>query len=154
MLRIADSLAYVAAARHVYFVADDAEVESRRLFVKAKNNLSPRETNSAAAVAAKMAQEGKSGHVGRLRVEVGRKSLTFFSFWPSSKTANMAKMPSGPVGHLPGSPCAGRGPRTVSPSVKRFETIPKKPAWYGGFMNGYSLDTRFQAVSFRALREW
>ena len=41
MLRIADSLAYVAAARHVYVVVDDVEVEHRRLFVKAKNNLSP-----------------------------------------------------------------------------------------------------------------
>jgi hypothetical protein len=40
MLRIADSLAYVAAARHVYVVVDDMEVEHRRLFVKAKNNLS------------------------------------------------------------------------------------------------------------------
>jgi RecA-family ATPase len=41
MLRIADSLAYVAAARHVYVVVDDTEIEGRRLFVKAKNNLSP-----------------------------------------------------------------------------------------------------------------
>jgi putative DNA primase/helicase len=41
MLRIADSLAYVAAARHVYVVVDDPEVEGRRLFVKAKNNLAP-----------------------------------------------------------------------------------------------------------------
>lgn len=41
MLRIADSLAYVAAARHVYVVVDDPGVEHRRLFVKAKNNLSP-----------------------------------------------------------------------------------------------------------------
>jgi hypothetical protein len=41
MLRIADSLAYVAAARHVYVVVDDTEVEHRRLFVKAKNNLAP-----------------------------------------------------------------------------------------------------------------
>jgi putative DNA primase/helicase len=40
MLRIADSLAYVAAARHVYVVVDDTEAEDRRLFVKAKNNLS------------------------------------------------------------------------------------------------------------------
>jgi len=39
MLRIADSLAYVAAARHVYVVVDDPENEGRRLFVKAKNNL-------------------------------------------------------------------------------------------------------------------
>src|SRR5215831_2161863 len=40
MLRIADSLAYVAAARHCYVVVDDAE-NKRRLFVKAKNNLAP-----------------------------------------------------------------------------------------------------------------
>lgn len=38
VLRIADSLAYAAAARHVYAVVDDPEVEDRRLFVKAKNN--------------------------------------------------------------------------------------------------------------------
>lgn len=41
MLRIADSLAYVAAARHVYVVVDDLENEKARLFVKAKNNLAP-----------------------------------------------------------------------------------------------------------------
>lgn len=41
MLRIADSLAYVAAARHVYVVVDDPENEKARLFVKAKNNLAP-----------------------------------------------------------------------------------------------------------------
>jgi AAA domain len=41
MLRIADSLAYVAAARHVYVVVEDPHVEGRRLFVKAKNNLAP-----------------------------------------------------------------------------------------------------------------
>src|SRR5215831_7086422 len=40
MLRFADSLAYVAAARHCYVVVDDAE-NHRRLFVKAKNNLAP-----------------------------------------------------------------------------------------------------------------
>jgi hypothetical protein len=61
---------------------------------KAELNLVRRlEKPSAAAVAVKMAQEGKSGHVGHLRVEVGRKSLTFFSFWPSSKTVKLAKMP-------------------------------------------------------------
>ena len=38
MLRIANSLAYSAAARHVYAVVDDPDVENRRLFVKAKNN--------------------------------------------------------------------------------------------------------------------
>jgi hypothetical protein len=41
MLRIADSLAYVAAARHVYVVVDDADDKNSRLFVKAKNNLAP-----------------------------------------------------------------------------------------------------------------
>jgi hypothetical protein len=41
MLRIADSLAYVAAARHVYVVVDDADNDKARLFVKAKNNLAP-----------------------------------------------------------------------------------------------------------------
>ena len=41
MLRIADSLAYVAAARHVYVVVDDAQNKKARLFVKAKNNLAP-----------------------------------------------------------------------------------------------------------------
>jgi putative DNA primase/helicase len=40
MLRIADSLAYVAAARHCYVVVDDVE-NQRRLFVKAKNNVAP-----------------------------------------------------------------------------------------------------------------
>jgi hypothetical protein len=38
MLRIADSLAYVAAARHCYVVVDDVE-NNRRLFVKPKNNV-------------------------------------------------------------------------------------------------------------------
>jgi hypothetical protein len=38
---IADSLAYVAAARHVYVVVDDSENEKARLLVKAKNNLAP-----------------------------------------------------------------------------------------------------------------
>jgi putative DNA primase/helicase len=41
MLRIADSLAYVAAARSVYVTLHDTEIKGRRLFVKAKNNLAP-----------------------------------------------------------------------------------------------------------------
>src|SRR5262249_46352289 len=36
-----DSLAWVAAARHVYAVLDDPEDKERKLFVKAKNILSP-----------------------------------------------------------------------------------------------------------------
>jgi len=39
LLRVSDSIAYVAAARHVYAVLDDPEDKSSKLFVKAKNNL-------------------------------------------------------------------------------------------------------------------
>jgi putative DNA primase/helicase len=39
LLRVSDSLAYVAAARHVYAVLDDPEDKNMKLFVKAKNNL-------------------------------------------------------------------------------------------------------------------
>jgi AAA domain len=41
LLRVCDSIAYVAAARHVYAVLDDPEDKNSRLFVKAKNNLAP-----------------------------------------------------------------------------------------------------------------
>jgi putative DNA primase/helicase len=41
LLRISDSLAYGAAARHVYGVVDDHD-NNRKLFVKGKNNLAPR----------------------------------------------------------------------------------------------------------------
>jgi len=40
LLRISDSLAFGAAARHVYAVVDDQE-KKRKLFVKGKNNLAP-----------------------------------------------------------------------------------------------------------------
>src|SRR5215831_7575161 len=39
LLRVSDSIAYVAAARHVYAVLDDPEDKDNKLFVKAKNNL-------------------------------------------------------------------------------------------------------------------
>jgi len=39
LLRVSDSLAYVAAARHVYAVLDDLDDKNSKLFVKAKNNL-------------------------------------------------------------------------------------------------------------------
>src|SRR5262249_20626561 len=39
LLRVSDSLAWVAAARHVYAVLDDPEDKNSKLFVKAKNNL-------------------------------------------------------------------------------------------------------------------
>jgi AAA domain len=37
LLRVSDSIAYVAAARHVYAVLDDPEDKNSKLFVKAKN---------------------------------------------------------------------------------------------------------------------
>jgi len=40
LLRVSDSIAWVAAARHVYAVLDDPENKECKLFVKAKNNLS------------------------------------------------------------------------------------------------------------------
>jgi putative DNA primase/helicase len=39
LLRVSDSIAHVAAARHVYAVLDDPEDKDCKLFVKAKNNL-------------------------------------------------------------------------------------------------------------------
>jgi hypothetical protein len=47
LLRISDSLAFGATARHVYAVVDDAE-NSRKLFVKGKNNLAAAGTKSLA----------------------------------------------------------------------------------------------------------
>jgi DNA polymerase bacteriophage-type len=47
LLRISDSLAYGAAARHVYGVIDDRD-NHRKLFVKGKNNLAPRDQNTLA----------------------------------------------------------------------------------------------------------
>jgi hypothetical protein len=47
LLRISDSLAFGATARHVYAVVDDAE-KKRKLFVKGKNNLAARETKALA----------------------------------------------------------------------------------------------------------
>ena len=41
MLRIADSLAYVAAARHVYVVVDDAENDKARLFREGQEQPAP-----------------------------------------------------------------------------------------------------------------
>jgi putative DNA primase/helicase len=47
LLRVSDSLAYTAAARHVYGIVDDAD-NDRKLFVKGKNNLAPREQKTLA----------------------------------------------------------------------------------------------------------
>src|SRR5262249_2865480 len=45
--RMSDSLAYGAASRHVYAIVDDAD-NSRKLFVKGKNNLAPPEQKTLA----------------------------------------------------------------------------------------------------------
>jgi putative DNA primase/helicase len=47
LLRISDSLAFSATARHVYAVVDDAE-NKRKLLVKGKNNLAPHDTKALA----------------------------------------------------------------------------------------------------------
>jgi putative DNA primase/helicase len=47
LLRISDSLAYGAAARHVYGVVNDPD-NFRKLFVKGKNNLAPAEQKTLA----------------------------------------------------------------------------------------------------------
>jgi putative DNA primase/helicase len=47
MLRLADSLAFVAASRHVYVVVDEPQ-GCRRLLVKAKNNVAPADTKALA----------------------------------------------------------------------------------------------------------
>ena len=47
LLRISDSLAFGASARHVYAVVDDVENE-RKLLVKGKNNLAPRDIKTLA----------------------------------------------------------------------------------------------------------
>jgi putative DNA primase/helicase len=47
LLRVSDSLAYTAAARHVYGIVND-EDNDRKLFVKGKNNIAPREQKTLA----------------------------------------------------------------------------------------------------------
>jgi putative DNA primase/helicase len=47
LLRVSDSLAYTAAARHVYGIVND-EDNQRKLFVKGKNNIAPREQQTLA----------------------------------------------------------------------------------------------------------
>jgi hypothetical protein len=49
MLRLSDSLAFVAASRHAYVVADEPDsADGRKLFLKAKNNLSSPEAKALA----------------------------------------------------------------------------------------------------------
>src|SRR5262245_5711331 len=65
LLRVSDSIAWVAAARHVYAVVDDPENKECKLFVKAKNNLA-RDTK-----ALRYGMGVKTvGHDPRLRVDI------------------------------------------------------------------------------------
>src|SRR5262249_24963631 len=65
MLRVSDSIAYVAAARHVYAVLDDPEDKNFKLFIKAKNNLArdPKALRYGMGVK-------KVGHDAKLRVDI------------------------------------------------------------------------------------
>jgi hypothetical protein len=47
LLRVSDSLAYTAAARHVYGIVNDKD-NHRKLFVKGKNNIAPQEQQTLA----------------------------------------------------------------------------------------------------------
>ena len=62
MLRISDSLAFAATARHCYVVVDDPE-NDRRLFVKAKNNLAP--DTKALSYAVNVVEVGKDEQSGK-----------------------------------------------------------------------------------------
>src|SRR5262249_43534385 len=63
--RVSDSIAYVAAARHVYAVLDDPEDKNSKLFVKAKNNLA----RDAKALRYGMGVK-KVGHDAKLGVDI------------------------------------------------------------------------------------
>src|SRR5262249_7578978 len=47
MLRVSDSLAFTAASRHVYAIVNDSD-NDRKLFVKGKNNLAPKDQSTLA----------------------------------------------------------------------------------------------------------
>jgi putative DNA primase/helicase len=63
VLRVSDSVAYVAAARTTHFVVKDAEHEGSYLFAKAKNNLSMENTAIRYHVAVKQVGVDKKGKV-------------------------------------------------------------------------------------------
>jgi putative DNA primase/helicase len=65
LLRVSDSIAYVAAARHVYAVLHDPEDKNSKLFVKAKNNLAPDKKALRYGMGVK-----KVGHDKRLGVDI------------------------------------------------------------------------------------
>jgi putative DNA primase/helicase len=63
LLRISDSLAFGAVARHVYGVIDDAENE-RKLFVRAKNNVAAKSKNQTLAYRFGGREVGKDEETG------------------------------------------------------------------------------------------
>jgi len=65
LLRVSDSIAYVAAARHVYAVLDDPEDKNFKLFIKAKNNLAPDKKALRYGMGVK-----KVGHDAKLDVDI------------------------------------------------------------------------------------
>ena len=66
LLRISDSLAFGATARHVFAVVDDAE-NKRKLFVKGKNNLAPRDIKTLAYYFGTREVRGRLRYADRLR---------------------------------------------------------------------------------------
>jgi hypothetical protein len=65
MLRISDSLAFVAAARAVYAVIPDEE-NQRKLIVRGKNNLAPASTDKTLAYTCTVAEVGYDEETGQL----------------------------------------------------------------------------------------
>jgi putative DNA primase/helicase len=63
LLRISDSLAFGAVARHVYGVIDDSE-NGRKLFVRAKNNVSARSKDKTLAYRFGAREVGKDEETG------------------------------------------------------------------------------------------
>ena len=65
LLRVSDSIAYVAAARGVYAVLDDPEDKDAKLFIKAKNNLARDMKGLRYGIGAKTV-----GHDAKLNVDI------------------------------------------------------------------------------------
>jgi putative DNA primase/helicase len=103
LLRVSDSIAWVAAARHVYAVLDDPEDKNSKLFVKAKNNLAPDTKALRYGMGVK-----KVGHDARLSVDI---EAPFMSGTPSTSRSRPTRLCRQPVATPPsgrrGSSCWG-----------------------------------------------
>jgi hypothetical protein len=89
LLRVSDSIAYVAAARHVYAVLDDPEDKDSKLFVKAKNNLAPDKKALRYGVSVKTV-----GHDPKLNVDIDAPYIVWHPQYVEI-TANEAMQASG-----------------------------------------------------------